>query len=123
MTFSLDISKFNDKVKSLGDVAVRKICLELTSSVVLKTPVDTGRARGNWFGTVNTPSNETSTKTDKNGASTIGEAQAAIKAAPGQIYYLSNNLPYIRRLEYGYSKQAPKGMVRITITEIKRHYS
>ena len=33
---------------------------------------------------------------------------------------ISNNLPYIERLEYGYSKKASKGMVRINIQRITR---
>jgi hypothetical protein len=30
------------------------------------------------------------------------------------VIYLTNALPYARRLEYGWSKQAPSGMVRIS---------
>lgn len=44
-------------------------------------------------------------------------------SAYGNIYWLSNNLPYIERLEYGYSKQTPAGMVRLSIEEVKRHYT
>jgi hypothetical protein len=38
----------------------------------------------------------------------------------GSIFYLTNNLPYGERLEYGYSKQAPSGMVRITLAEYEK---
>ena len=31
------------------------------------------------------------------------------------MFYITNNLPYIMRLEFGYSKQAPAGMARITV--------
>jgi hypothetical protein len=39
----------------------------------------------------------------------------------GEIIYLTNSLPYARRLEYGWSKQAPAGMVRITVANFERH--
>jgi hypothetical protein len=35
----------------------------------------------------------------------------------GHVYYFVNNLPYAKRLEYGWSKQAPYGMVGITVAE------
>ena len=37
----------------------------------------------------------------------------------GATIYLVNNLPYAVRLEYGWSKQAPAGMVRITAAEFQ----
>lgn len=36
-------------------------------------------------------------------------------AGSAPVYHLTNSLPYARRLEYGYSKQAPVGMVRKTM--------
>jgi hypothetical protein len=42
-------------------------------------------------------------------------ASAGFKA--GDTIYLTNNLPYIRRLEEGYSQQAPAGMVALTVQE------
>jgi hypothetical protein len=35
----------------------------------------------------------------------------------GKIIFLTNTLPYILRLEEGYSKQAPIGMVYTTLRE------
>lgn len=37
----------------------------------------------------------------------------------GQTLYIANGLPYIERLEQGSSTQAPRGMVMITIAELK----
>ena len=42
-------------------------------------------------------------------------------AQNGQDVYLANNLPYARRVEYGWSrKQAPAGMVRVNFRRIKK---
>ena len=35
----------------------------------------------------------------------------------GFTFYMTNNLPYGERLEYGWSSKAPSGMVRITLAE------
>jgi hypothetical protein len=34
--------------------------------------------------------------------------------------FISNNLPYAPKLEKGYSKQAPQGMMRITFLELRQ---
>ncbi len=45
-------------------------------------------------------------------AETINQARAVLATKkPGQKIYITNNLPYIRRLNDGYSKQAPAGFV------------
>lgn len=35
----------------------------------------------------------------------------------GHVYYFANNLPYARALENGWSRQAPRGMVALTMME------
>lgn len=134
-TFALDMKKFADKAGEFADVAVRQVCLNLTTGIVLKTPVDTGRARANWQASIDGPSSGTvSFEGDKGSGAgaprpssaserAIAASQAAIKSATGKVFWLSNNLPYIVKLEYGHSKQAPSGMVRKTINEVKRSLS
>jgi len=78
--------------------------------------VDSGRARGNWQPAINNAIGVELETTDKNGNATItkvGSETNNLKA--GDTFYLSNNLPYAERLEYGWSKQAPSGMVRINL--------
>jgi hypothetical protein len=108
-SFSALLKRVGDK----ADLVVRKTALELHSSMVRMSPVDTGRFRSNWqsgFGSANidTGSPENS--------DAIGRASAALESwKPGQTIWLTNSLPYSRALEYGHSKQAPGGMVRLTI--------
>lgn len=96
---------------------VAAVCMDLSSKVILRTPVDTGRARANWKATIDLPSSGTTLDTDKSGTSAIKEAERVSLGAAGNIFYLTNNLPYIGPLEYGSSQQAPRGMVRITVSE------
>jgi hypothetical protein len=96
----------------------RKVVFEMFRKIVLKTPVDEGRARSNWQPSIGSPATGTIDTLDKGGNATIAKAKAILAAAnAGDTIYLSNNLPYIRRLEEGYSQQAPAGMVALTVQE------
>ncbi len=120
--FALDISKFVEKTKLDLKTVTRKIMLDVFVRVILRTPVDTGRARGNWQTTLGSPAaGEIDRKTKVGGGAPASEAAAIVATFPGDGYvYLTNNVPYILPLEYGSSGQAPAGMVRITLAEYQR---
>lgn len=119
-SFALDVSKWCGESLDRLDVVSRKIALEMFRRVILRTPVATGRARGNWPCTIGAPAiGELGTK-DPSGRATIANATAvglAWRARTGASILITNNLPYIERLEHGYSKQAPAGMVAVTVAE------
>lgn len=74
-----------------------------------------GRFRGNWQVGVNVRPQGELERIDASGSATIADGSSAISGArAGDMIWLSNNLPYALRLEFGHSKQAPGGMVRIT---------
>jgi hypothetical protein len=116
--FTLDIQRFVDKAKGNIDLVVRKIALDMFSRVIMKSPVDTGRFKGNWQVAIGSiPPGEIELK-DKSGEVVIEKVTAAtLNLKAGDIIYLVNNLAYARALEYGWSKQAPSGMVRLTVGE------
>ena len=123
-TFNLDIKAFTEKAGKNADKVVRKICLDLLSDIVYNTPVDTGRARANWFTSIGSP---VSTTIEFNASASsaagvaVAQASADIAKAPGNLFWISNNLPYIYRLEFEqWSKQAPNGMVRLAINKAER---
>lgn len=100
---------------------LRKVILEGLTRVVLKTPVDTGRARGGWQVTlgISPDENEESNRpVDKSGAATISEGAAKDVPAFG-IVFIANTVVYIERLEEGHSDQAPHGMLRVTFEELR----
>ena len=128
-SFEDDLRKFeaktNRKLTQLG----RKVALELFKRVIYKTPVDTGRARANWQVTIGAQASGTIAIDDTNGGATMSKATAASAGfRAGDTIYLTNNLPYIRKLEEGgypdgpktvggFSRQAPAGMVALTVQE------
>lgn len=96
------------------------IALEALRRIVLKTPVDTGRARGNWQPSINQPIESVVDTTDLSGNQTISNGSATILGLKdfGTIF-ISNNLPYILKLENGSSQQAANGMVALTLQELQ----
>lgn len=121
MSLTLDIKRFAGMTEKQADQYVRSICLNLMSQVIVGTPVDTGRARGNWQASIGAPLTNTLETTDKAGAATISAGSGAVKQSTGNIFYLTNNLPYIYRLEFeGHSKQASHGWVRAAVNRASK---
>lgn len=99
------------KVMQLVDKRVNDAATSLFTKVQSKTPVDSGEARRSW----------------------------AISKAGHAHYKVVNPTQYIKVLEYGlypnppkggkgktvngFSTQAPRGMVRISIEEVKNEFS
>ena len=118
--FANDLAKFEAKTSEKLDLAVRKIALELFSRIIMRTPVDTGRARANWQVAIGTIPSGTLELNDKSGQATINKVQAAsMGLVAGDVIYLTNNLPYAVPLEEGYSQQAPAGMVALTVQDFQ----
>jgi hypothetical protein len=94
-TFSLDVKKFAQQAEEAADAVISKVCLDLLSDIVLNTPVDTGRARANWFTSIGTPVNTTVEHEGAQSAAgvAISRASADIASAPRNIFWISNNLP------------------------------
>lgn len=136
-TFALDVSKFVKKAPELARVVVRKVAGETLHNVVMRTPVGNpdlwkgpapagyvgGRLRANWVTSHTSPDSGTTTTTDEAGNATIARGQATIQGAPdGAPIFIMNNLPYAIPVEYGHShRQAPRGMVRITVVEFQKY--
>ncbi len=135
MTFAADLSAFANKTHRNLNLVVKKIVIDIGTALVYKTPVGDptywiskpppgyvgGRARGNWQYALDAPALVEFNRIDKNGQSTVGNIASDLPAeALGKVHYITNTLPYIKRLEEGHSKrQAPKGMVRLTTQEFE----
>ena len=121
MSFALDVSKFVEKAKKNPEKAMRQVSIKLFSAIIKASPVDTGRFRMNWMASGSAPSSGTTDATDKSGNIAIGNATSfVLKATDWREFTLTNNLPYAQRLEYGWSQQAPQGMVRINVSRFQQ---
>lgn len=110
MSFKSDMEKANRKIQNKMSRVFRGTALDLFGKVILRTPVDTGRLRGNWYATINIPSQ----KVDAEGE---GYQTIVAKAKLGDALFITNNLPYAIPIEQGSSDQAPAGMVEVTANE------
>jgi hypothetical protein len=121
----------------------KAITLEAHKRIVMRTPVASGRARGNWM-IDNTPTDKMTDETDKSGSKTLKQAKTYTKSLTIEDKtWIVNNVSYIGVLENGgypnppkrgswirgkgyvvkssggYSRQAPHGMVKVTMAELK----
>ena len=117
--WSVPIDQMIAKAGADVDAVVRKVTIDLFGRVIARSPVDTGRFRGNWQASLNAAIETKIDRLDPDGMAATDAAIDAVMAFPtGGVTYLSNALPYAYRLEYdGWSKQAPAGMVRLTARE------
>ena len=119
--FTLDIQAFVAKAKKNPETVVRSVSLKLFSAIIKASPVDTGRFRGNWQTTGVTPATGLIAGVDPTGNKAVNSAATFITNAPGwDTFTLTNNLPYAERLEYGWSKQAPTGIVRVNVIRFQQ---
>ena len=122
--FTAQVRKFNRTAQEKLAKQLKRVCLKAFESIVQKTPVLTGCARGNWrvsFGT-ELPRSFSITVRDAGGSKAVSLASSVIMASAtvGTRVNITNSVPYIMRLEHGYSRQAPQGMVRVTVDELVR---
>jgi len=133
---NFDFGRLRDLERIVGDrmdQVVRGTLLDLSRRIVLRTPVGNpslwasappagytgGQAKGNWQASIGSPETGTTSTIDKSGAATLASINGKVQNAPGNVWYLTNNLPYVSTaLEYGSSTQAPTGMVRISLREL-----
>jgi len=121
----MSMNSIVNRVNKRIDTVIRKSTIELFGSVIKMTPVDTGRAKGNWQCSIGSPITSETDRLDSaalgstNGSVAFSEVTKTVKGT-GHVVWLSNNVPYIRKLEYsppgqGGSIQAPGGMVRLSL--------
>lgn len=108
------------------DKVVKKIVLEVVNALIASpsaggTPVDTGWASSNWIPHVGTPVLRPagSPTNVSDAAQQAGIASVLGYRSSGPVF-VSNNVPYILRLNEGSSRQAPAGFVQAAIAKAVR---
>ncbi len=117
-TITVNAHLFSDQLMQLStfvsgqfEKVVRKTCFDLYRRIIKRTPVDTGRAKGGWGITteVDAPDGD------------VGSVALDFSIEDGQVI-IYNNVDYISYLEHGHSKQAPTGMVAVSLAEFNAHF-
>ena len=123
MSWESDWKKIESKIDQTLNKGIRATLFEVSVAIIKETPADLGTARRNWQASVGRGATgeiaaEGSVRSSE--AKAIAEVDQTVSVAVGDLYYLTNNLPYIERLEYGWSQQAPGGMVRKNMQNFNR---
>jgi len=127
----VDVNHFNLSLRTFAAVEVpkkirqihQKVALEALKSLVMKTRVRTGRARGNWQVENNHRPETATMDTDPDGSGTIQKGSGVIaEAQPFSVTYITNNVVYIVFLEDGRGTFAGDHMMARTIEEAKRMF-
>ena len=103
---------YDRKVVGTLEARVSKTALGLLGDLKILTPVDTGRARSNWHLDVGAP---TVQLVEPGGDLPTDVSRYTVN----QTIFISNNVPYIRRLNEGHSKQAPAGFVEDAVNNAR----
>lgn len=142
--FEADLGAFAALLDLDPRIVLQRVVLDAHARITKRTPVDTGRARASWDVKQGSPSTfvpaerkksvagDSNTKlgnssltgvnlgegAKKGGrAKSIGGAVADIDGT--KVVFITSSLDYMQYLEEGSSKQAPVGMVAITLAEIE----
>lgn len=143
-SFSISLEKFAVKSVKQAVLAAQAITMEVNSRLVYRSPVGDpskwtegfkaagialgwfdknyigGRFRANWGVKVGSPWGGVIDTVDKTGSATVSKNNAEIARWNGRgSIFITQHLPYGPALEHGHSKQAPSGMVRITVAEMQ----
>jgi hypothetical protein len=124
--FAKNMKAYEHIIGKNATLLVRTAALAIDQAVVLATPVDTGRARANWLVSVDGPAQKEipAYAPGKGGSTGAANAQAAIQQGQQTVarytesnkaIHITNNLPYIQRLNEGWSAQAPAKFIEQAI--------
>lgn len=124
--FTASIDKWIASAEKGLEFAVEEMCREVHKALVMGSPVDTGRFRGNWQVTLNKIPLHALNNYDKAGNKTIAAGESVIngmfrRGAAVTSVHFSNMLIYANALEYGHSKQAPNGVVGIVALRLRSY--
>ena len=112
-----NLDKWVKKVGGGAEKVTRAGALQMTNEVISRTRVDTGRARGNWHAEINAAEEkvfEFASGWQSAIPFALSHCNKAIEKMYGRGWILTNNLPYIQKLE------SLDSMVRGTVLEFNR---
>lgn len=116
--WSLPIDKYVRATRGNLEQAARAVAFDMFSRIIVRSPVDTGRFRGNWQIDVHIVPAGWAEQYDKGGQGSIDRGRINLtKFRLGNTISMRNNVPYSIALEHGHSGQAPQGMVKVTMVE------
>lgn len=105
------------ELKNATEKESRVLVLDIHERLVRTTPVDTGWASNNWVPTIGVPTESPVGRPGHLSLAPItkGIADVLKWTFKNGAAFVTNNVPYIQKLNSGSSKQAPSGFVEKAI--------
>jgi hypothetical protein len=131
MGFADDVRKWADKTMRDRDKVIAEVVTDLSTAIIDRTPIGdvstwkvfpTGKRRAtyrpgglvnSWHSSIGQVGSISMRSPNTSGVASLADLAATAPFAPGKIFTFSNPAPYARRIEFGWSSQAPAGMVRL----------
>lgn len=118
--WSIPLHELADTAINDLETTVRKGVFAVMTDIIKASPVDTGMFRSNWqlgvMGKPNSVIEEVRSESD-----VLDGIKPVLTEPLGTTWHFVNNLPYANRLEFGYSDQAPTGMVRNAVKNFENY--
>lgn len=122
--WSTPLINFADECEENIKRRIRVIALAMLNEIVLRSPVDTGRFRGNNIVSIGSPVHTNTASLDPGGDETINRGLSVMSGLePYTQVFIQNNLVYSVELERGHSKQAPSGVYEVSFHSVSQAYS
>lgn len=132
-TFSQQMKKWAEKTNRSIEKTVEDTFVNLSTTMLIRTPVGDpslwqspppptyvpGSLVNNWFSSIIGPIINDRRPQNASGSDSLAQIDLIGSKAPGNIAFFVNPLPYARRVEFGWSTQAPQGMVRLTVNDFQ----
>ena len=127
-SFEQQLKGVSKRFEAKAGKTIQLTVLKIANSIIEMSPVGDaaywqqaapagyvgGRFRANWdYGFNNIPRQQFD-MTDKSGNASKDRVKSGIGSNVYGVHYVSNNLDYALKLENGWSRQAPNGMVKLT---------
>lgn len=126
VSFGESVGIWVTKTKKAQNSAFRSLIVFGYRTVRRRSPYKTGRFRASWR--VSVGSDIDTTVADEGDFSQRPESVAPIvqraidRINAGDRVNITNSLPYAEPLEHGHSKQAPQGILRPTLVEMRQEF-
>jgi len=130
LEFARRMDKLGSRVESNAIALAKNVSLDITKLVVINTPIDKGTAKSNFIISIgdsfegkiaaHSPGKGGSTASANITITTEEAALALSSYKGGKPIHLTNNLPYIVRLNENYSDQAQSGYIQLQVLKVRK---
>ena len=121
--FNAHIKDFVKKSNLSTGIIIKKFAFDLLARIIRKMPVLFGQARGGWYAAFETLGGRgprTGTPEETKGISQGSFIDQTKGTGKNKWVELINGVGHMLFLEYGWSQQAPLGVIRISMREIRK---